>query len=378
MKDILRDIGAALVIILAVGIFAGCGDDGGTDAGDTGRPAVTQTNPADGATGISQNMPVWIYFSEPMDEASLDSIFIEGVSIAGREYDEDSHVVTLWLSDLLDEETEYEVRVAEEVMDMAGNEMESDYTFSYTTGTFSPGYLYDPFAGNFDIAHAADVETDTGYWLVPSCWTDTRFDFYRFTLADTAKVTASVDYVYGNTPEMRWGISYLRADEESYASTGTGARSYPSNISFNYSFLPGTYYAKIYKYESDAYCGVYNFTLETSEPCPDDEYEDNDFPDEAKPITAGLHEGLRGCFVDQDFYSIEMAQGKTLKVTMTEVSSVGGSRMLYITGPGVSVGGINQVEPRVEMVLAQAGTYTIRTRWWADGVTYDLNIEVLD
>jgi hypothetical protein len=73
-----------------------------------------------------------------------------------------------------------------------------------------------------------------------------------------------------------------------------------------------------------------------------------------------------------------MAAGKTLKVTMTEVSSVGGSRMLYITGPGISVGGINQTEPRVEMVLTQAGTYTIRTRWWADGVTYDLNVEVLD
>jgi hypothetical protein len=135
----------------------------------------------------------------------------------------------------------------------------------------------------------------------------------------------------------------------------------------------------IYGQNPGPFTGIYNFIIETSEPCIDDEYEDNDFEDEATPITAGLHEGLRGCHVDADHYRIEMAQGETLKVTMSEVSSVGGTRSLNIWGPGVNVGGrANQVEPRVEMVLAQAGTYYIRTQWWADGVIYDLNVEVLD
>ena len=63
---------------------------------------------------------------------------------------------------------------------------------------------------------------------------------------------------------------------------------------------------------------------------------------------------------------------------MTEVTAQGGSRSLRIYGPGVNVGGTNRIEPRVEMVLTQEGTYYIMTQWWTDGVIYDLNIEVLD
>ncbi|MGD8627942.1 MAG: Ig-like domain-containing protein [bacterium] len=374
----MKYVALVMAVTIAAGISTGCGGDDGSGPLENAAPAVTLTDPADGATGISPNRPVRVSFSEPMDEASLDSIFIDGITVGAIEYDGDTHTATMWLAEMPDAETEYEVRVAAAVQDQSGKGMEGDYTFSYTTGPFSCGNLYDPFEENDEIATAKDVEINSRYWLVPSCGEYGRYDYYRFTLQDPAKATVKLGFVHSDSTHYRWGISFYREDGSDYAQVGYAPVTFPRELSYHFSFLPGTYYALIYGQDNGPFTGIYNFTIETSEPCQDDEYEDNDFPDEARPITAGLHEGLRGCHVDQDYYTIDMEAGKTLRVTMSEFSSVGGSRMLNITGPGANVGGINQTEPRVETVLAQAGTYMIRVRWWDDGVIYDLNVEVLD
>jgi hypothetical protein len=374
----MKSIALVLAITIAVGVLPGCGDDGSSSPSNT-APTVTLTDPADGATGISPNRPVRITFSEPMDEASLDSIFVNGITVGAREYDDDTYTVTLWLAEMPEVETEYDIRISAGVEDQAGKEMGSDYSFSYTTGPFSCGSLYDPFEENDEIATAKDVDLNTWYWLVPSCGEPARRDYYRFTLTDPAKATVRADFVYSDSTHFQWGISFFREDGDDYSQCGWAPVAFPFQLTYHYSFLPGTYYALIYGQDPGPFTGIYNFIIETSEPCADDQYEDNDFEDEAAPITAGLYQGLRGCHVDADFYSIEMAAGKTLKVTMTEVSAVGGTRSLNIWGPGVNVGGrANQVEPRVEMVLTQAGTYYIKTQWWTDGIIYDLNVEVLD
>jgi hypothetical protein len=365
-------------LILTIGVIAGCGDEGAGPAG-SGAPAVTLTDPANGATGVMPNKPVLITFSASMDEATLDSIFVDGVAFSAREYDGDTHTVTLWFGKALDGGAVHQVRVSADVADEAGNTMGEDYTFSFTTGPFSCGGLYDPFESNDDIAGAVAVAVNTWYRLVPSCGSESRLDYYEFALTDTAKATVVLDVVDADTTHMRWGIGFYRVDGETYSTLGTGYFLIPFEETYHYSFLPGTYYARIYKYDDDQYTGIYNFMIETSEPCADDQYEDNDFEDEATPINAGLYEGLRGCHVDADIYSLYVEEGKTLRVTMTEVSTRGGSRLLSVWGPGGSAGDTNQVEPRVETVLtSQAGTYYIMTQWWTDDVTYDLNVEILD
>jgi hypothetical protein len=374
----MKNIVLVLAVAISLGALPGCGDDGSSSPSNA-APTVTVTDPADGATGISPNSPIRISFSESMDEASLDSILVEGITVGAREYDDDTHTVTLWFADMPAADTEYGVRVGAAVEDGAGKEMGSDYTFSYTTGPFSCGNLYDPFEENDEIATAKDVDLNTWYWLVPSCGEPARRDFYRFTLAEPAKATVRANFVHSDSTHFQWGISFFREDGDDYSQCGWAPVAFPFQLTYHYSFLPGTYYALIYGQDPGPFTGVYNFMIETSEPCPDDEYEDNDFQDEAKPITLGQHE-LRGCHVDADYFSIGMPAGKTLKVTMTEVTSVaaGDSRYLGIWGPGVSVGGSNRNEPRVEMVLTQAGTYYIKTQWWKDGVIYNLNIEMLD
>ncbi len=375
----MRSIALVLVVVCAACFMVGCGDDGGSDSGDTKAPTVTLTNPAGGATGVSPNRPIWISFSESMDEATLDSIYVEGATVAEREYHEDTHSVTLWTENMLEAETEYDIRIAAAVTDRGGNQMDQDYIFSFTTAAFACANLYDPFEPNDDTDQASPVELDTWYRLVPSCGSESRHDYYQFTLSDTAKATVILNVVDADTTHMRWGISFYRGNGASLTQLGTGHFLIPFTQDFYQSLLPGTYIALLYKYDDDQYSGLYNFMIETSEPCADDQYEDNDFEEEATPITAGLYEDLRACYLDKDLYSIDLAQGKTLRVTMSEVEPSGGSRALRIWGPGTSVGGVNQTEPRVEMALAgQAGTFYIYVQWWRDNVTYDLNVEVLD
>ncbi|MFC1800360.1 Ig-like domain-containing protein, partial [Candidatus Eisenbacteria bacterium] len=243
----MKNIALVLAVTFAAGIFAGCGDDSGSGPSDSTAPTVTLTDPADGATGISPNRPVRISFSELMDVASLDSIFIDGIAVGAREYDDDTHSVTIWLAQMPEAGTEYDVRVSAAVQDHAGKGMGSDYTFSYTTGPFSCGSLYDPFEDNDGIATAKDVALDTWYWLIPSCGVNARFDYYRFTLADPAKATVKVNFVYADTTHFRWGISFFREFGDAYAQIGYAPVPFPQELSFHFSFPPGTYYATIYE-----------------------------------------------------------------------------------------------------------------------------------
>jgi hypothetical protein len=367
---------------MALGVFAGCGGDDGSSPRDNQPPVVTSTNPPDAETWVSPNMPVRIFFSEAMDEASLDAIFIDGVTVRAREYDYDSHSVTLSFSEMLETGTEYDVRVSGAVRDRSGNQMESDYTFSYTTmpGPLACTSLYDPFEADDHIGIATEIDIGRWYWLVPSCGGGGRFDYYEFTLADAARATVRMKVVFADTAEMDWRINLYREDGGSYSALAASL-TFPGETMLSHSFLPGTYYARIGKTDDDDHLGIYSFIFETSDPCPDDEYEDNDFEDEATPVTAGLLEGLRGCYEDADYYSMELEAGQTLRVTMTEVTNVAGGadRKLSLFGPGVWAGITNQIEPRAEMVKAlEDGTHYIEARWWTDGVVYDLNVEVLD
>jgi hypothetical protein len=377
---------ARLVLIfglsMALSAFAGCGGDDGSSPVDNQPPGVAATNPAAGATGVSPNRPVRISFSEAMDETSLDSIFIEGVKVSAREYEDETHSVTLWFSEMLEAGTEYRVRVASSVRDRAGNPMTGDHTFSYTTvpGPLTCNSLYDLYESDDHIESSTKIDLGKWYWLVPSCGGLERYDFYEFTLIDAARVTLRMNFVFADTADMGWRINFYRRDGGSYSSFRESL-TLPAEMMLSHSFLPGTYYARICKADDDEHVGVYSFTVETSNPCHDDEYEDNDFEDEAVPITAGLLEGLRGCDEDADYYSIEIEEGETLRVTMTEVTSVAGGvdRKLSLFGPGVGTGPTNRTEPRIEMITAlETGTHYIEAMWWADGVVYDLNVEVFD
>jgi hypothetical protein len=315
-----------------------------------------------------------------MEVSSLDSVYILEIAIAQREYDSGEKKLTLQLDGILDEDSTYHVRVSSFCMDTEGNNLAEDYTFSFRAGPFVCAERRDAFEPNDDIATATPIEIGVTYPMLTSCGDAERWDFYSFTLESAARVTATTWMRNMDTTRVSWQIYWSNADKDYYTTLGTSFEEDDSTASFNYSFLPGTYYVVVLKSNADHHYVVYDLRLETSEPCPDDTYEDNDFWYDAVPLMPGEYDSLRACYLDGDFFAVDLATGQTLTVTMTQVTAHTGLRRLYLFGPNMStsVGNTSTDEPKMESWTAENdGVHYIELRWWPDKeIVYDLDIDV--
>ena len=145
----------------------------------------------------------------------------------------------------------------------------------------------------------------------------------------------------------------------------------------HFSFNPGTYVLRIFGHDDPVYV-LYDLVLETSAPCEDDEYEDNDFIDEAVPIAPGTITGLRACWLDADFYTFDVVAGQTVTLTATQHQHDGSpdSRMRIYdpSGSGVS-GDSDAMVHTIELTMEGTGTCTVMVRFW-DDLAYDLDIDI--
>ena len=373
----------ALVLVGLLGCtvwtICGCSSDSGGGGVSSNAPEVTETYPTDAATGVSLNTPISITFSEDMDEATLDSIYIDGgATFYAMEYDGDLKKVTAELSELLEPETEYRVMVSSYCADMDGEPLDSDYTFDFTTGDFGCDGLEDPFSTSKTIATASRVDLDHRYRLVPSCGGDENMHVFKFTLDEATKITTHYTIVDADTSKLSWRFRYMREDGLDYYAAGSGVTldSY-YDYQAAYSFLPGTYYIKTGKTYGTGHTAVYELLLETSSACVDDAYEDNDFFDQATPVTEGSY-NLRGCSVDKDYLSIELEAGQQLDVTLSyELPEAD-----YI----ISVYNSSQVEMARYMRYANpfsfsytagaSGTYYVVMFFWTDDHDYSLDFDI--
>ena len=368
----------ALALCIALCLLAGCGKD---DPGETRVvvPRVIQFYPEDGATDVNLNTFVSVWFSEDMEASSLDSICVTGVPSHHVEYDAAAKKATVYLDTLLAPETGYEIYVSSYVMDDHGNNIAGDTTVGFTTGPFDCEHLSDMFEPNEDAASAPDLELHRTYALLTSCGEEERNDVFAFTLTDTVKVTARTEAAYVDTEYISWHMYFERDDGSFYHGIATSFRSNNPVPFHAHTFLPGRYYLHIWKTYIDHHEVAYHLTLDTSDPCEDDAYEDNDFIDQAVPVDPGTIEGLLGCKSDGDFFSTVLAAGQLLTVTATERTALGGNRMLEIFGPDhrYLTGHFDMVNPAVESWTAvEGGTYYFWILWLADGIVYDLDVEV--
>ena len=129
---------------------------------DTTPPTVTATSPASSATGVDINTNVTITFSEPMDDTSINTTNIElrdpgNVLVpASVTYDPVTQTAQLNPDASLAYSTIYQVTVKGlpyGVMDLAGNTMLVDYTWSFTTASAPPTLHH------FNIATIANPQT---------------------------------------------------------------------------------------------------------------------------------------------------------------------------------------------------------------------------
>lgn len=362
--------------------LVGCGDDGGP-SGDNGTvPEVTATLPDGGAAGVSLIPIVQVWFSEAIDEATLDTLnfYVEGARTHEIEYQDDDHSATLLLSSALEPNNTYDVHLTTGIKNIAGKALGEDYIFSFTTGARDCEHLEDRFEPNDDPATATAIEVDKRYTILSSCGDEHRYDHYSFTLTDTVKVIMRAYYSYADTNSVGWRKTFMRADGEWYADAGTQLT--PSEpASYVHSFLPGTYYLRTGKYQADTHMAVYDLVLETSEACQDDAYEDNDFMDEAKPIDPGTFEDMTGCYNDADWFSLSLDVGDRLTVTTTRLTLASPSQQLYIyssNGDKVAIYQGSDVMASVSWTAVQQETHYIRTQWNGEGVGYNMVVEVAE
>ncbi len=102
-------------------------------APDTIAPTVSSTSPANGATNVATNAAANITFSEAMDATTINTtnIMLNGVSATVTM---NGMTATITPASNLSYGTTYSGIVKKAAKDLAGNEMATDYTWSFTTG----------------------------------------------------------------------------------------------------------------------------------------------------------------------------------------------------------------------------------------------------
>jgi Bacterial Ig-like domain len=137
-----------------------------TTAADTIPPVVVRTSPDSGQLGVPLNGLVQAQFSENISPSSLTSSSIQLLDAAGGLV---SGQVVLSSTDLsaifipaaaLAPSMEYTVRLASSIKDAAGNPLESDYSWKFTTGTTTTNGVR--IVGNYSD-QAIDVNGDGLY-----------------------------------------------------------------------------------------------------------------------------------------------------------------------------------------------------------------------
>lgn len=373
-----------LIGLSAALILTSCSkNDAGTGPGDTERPFVDSTDPADGATDVSLVKPVSITFSEGLDASTVNDTTVYVVARAPSyhvQYDETSRTAVITPDTLHASETWYTAVVTEGVSDRAGNPAVPGST-AFQTGPMDCEHLTDSKEPNEEIAEAAPVDVDHTCYSLTVC--DDDKDTYEFSLDQQALITfetlikhAPVD-TSGNGPD--WYIQFMRADGDYYSTLGTSAT--PGQTpSYHYTFLPGTYYCEIFSLpamEPGEYV-LYDLSVTSDDPCQDDAYEDNDFQDEAAPIVEGFYTGLLGCHVDADYFSIQMNGGETVTITVDATMPPGAweHRRVVLYPPGgdsSSYSGTGN-PTTVQATALEPGTGYFYVQFWVDDVEYTLEI----
>ncbi|MFB3910040.1 MAG: Ig-like domain-containing protein [Candidatus Eisenbacteria bacterium] len=368
--------------IAAALVFLACSEDDSKSTepppADTTPPALLSFDPAQGASGVSLLQSFTLVFSEGLDPASVgaESVTLGDpivptrrvLSVSGR-------MLTVWPDSLLPADRSLTLHVAG-VTDSAGNAA-APFDLIVTTGPYDCDHLADRFEPNEDSSAATVLEPDTLYLGLATCLGDV--DTYRFTLESAARVTVRTPIAYAN--DESWMIYWSRGNgHDYYATLGTSANTGETE-SFSYTFLPGTYEVDIWGYDEEPLV-LYDLILETSEPCPDDEYEDNDFEDMATPISLGEHTGLRGCYLDTDWYAVPVVAGQSLIFRIDPGEVYKGTRRIYLLEPGGQRSSVTAHDEQVTsdtLAVTADGTAKVGCLYWlGEGLDYDMTIEAAD
>lgn len=158
----------SLLLAVASSLFMGCHDHGsdtstsgsGSAPGDATLPTVISFAPDAGAVGVSVDASMRARFSESMDSATIDStsflVEAAGTPIAGVvAFDTVADTATFTPHSALPDDTQIEARLTTDVSDLAGNQLETTFIWTFTTedlDTAAPAVVSTiPTAGTTDF-----------------------------------------------------------------------------------------------------------------------------------------------------------------------------------------------------------------------------------
>ncbi|NLF98482.1 MAG: hypothetical protein GX569_17245 [Candidatus Riflebacteria bacterium] len=115
---------------------------------------VTSTIPADGTSGISVGQSVEVRFNNPVETSTL-ALTVSPSPAAGftNIWSDENRLLTLIPNADLLEEQIYQFTIGKTVADTFGTSPDSNYVFSFTTGTVTPPTITStqPVAGSYDV-----------------------------------------------------------------------------------------------------------------------------------------------------------------------------------------------------------------------------------
>jgi hypothetical protein len=108
---------------------------------DTTPPVVDSTSPDDNETDVPVDSEILVTFSENMDATSIDSntLYLDNAATCSVSYDVGTKTAALTPLADLNEDTTYTVTVTTGAKDMAGNALQADSTYSFTTNSATAG-----------------------------------------------------------------------------------------------------------------------------------------------------------------------------------------------------------------------------------------------
>ena len=142
----------ACSLIASLVAMAGCGSDSDNPAGpggDTVAPAVSSTNPLNGATNVAV---ITASFSEPMDASTITTatfaVSRPGMAsvIGNVAYDASTMIARFTPTSALAPSTAYTATITTGAKDVAGNAMAGNHAWAFTTAA-TPGNQISPTLG---------------------------------------------------------------------------------------------------------------------------------------------------------------------------------------------------------------------------------------
>ena len=214
-------------------------------AGDTTKPTVSSTSPADNATGVLLDNRVSATFSEPMDPATITTASFtlkHGTTPVPGALSYSNGTAVLTPTTRLAASTLYTAAVNTGAKDLGGNALGSDYSWTFTTGTTSsvskPTVLSTtPAPGVTGVATGNKVGATFSTPMDPLTITTTTFSLKRGTVSVAGSVASSgVNATFAPA-------SPLLASTQYSATISTGAKDLAGNAlasDYIWNFTTGT------------------------------------------------------------------------------------------------------------------------------------------